>query len=157
MTEAAILASMFVMIAIGVPIAVAILASALLGAFVVNDSLAFLNAMLSLFNGATSFPLIAIPLFVLAGALMNTSGISTRLIAWALLLPMIILGGIFGGGVTATEGAGLAVLAALLIGVFVYRELDLSKLYHAFVDGVLLIVTYVPAVPLWLVGVFYGP
>ena len=41
------------------------------------------------------------------------------------------------GIVTATEGAGLAVLAALLIGVLVYRELDLSKLYGALVDGVL--------------------
>ncbi len=274
MTEAAILASMFLMIAIGLPIAVAILASALIGVFVLNGSLGFLNAMLSLYNGATSFPLIAIPLFVLAGALMNTSGISTRLIAfvsaligfvrgglamvnvgvslffaeisgsavadvaatgsilipamkekgysarfaaaltsssaslaiiippsipmilygalsdtsivqlfvagivpgllgaalmmalcygfavrydlpreegfslrrlwaatrdaaWALVLPVIILGGIFGGIVTATEGAGLAVLAALIIGVFIYREMDLAKLYHALVDGVL--------------------
>ena len=36
-----------------------------------------------LFEGATSFPLLAIPLFVLAGAIMNTSGISRRLIAFA--------------------------------------------------------------------------
>ena len=35
--------------------------------------------------------------------------------AWAFLLPIIILGGIFGGLVTATEGAGLAVVAALFI------------------------------------------
>ena len=35
---------------------------------------------------------------------------------WALMLPVIILGGIFGGVVTATEGAALAVVAALLIG-----------------------------------------
>ena len=56
MIEAAILASMFLMIAIGVPIAVAILASALIGVFVLNGTLGFLNAMLSLYNGATSFP-----------------------------------------------------------------------------------------------------
>ena len=47
--------------------------------------------------------------------------------AWAFLLPLIILGGIFGGVVTATEGAALAVLAALLIGGVIYRELDLIK------------------------------
>ncbi len=44
--------------------------------------------------------------------------------AWALTLPFIILGGIFGGLVTATEGAGLAVVAAVVIGAFIYRELD---------------------------------
>jgi C4-dicarboxylate transporter, DctM subunit len=55
--------------------------------------------------------------------------------AWAFLLPIIILGGIFGGVVTATEGAGLAVLAALIIGVFVYRELDWRHLHRALIDG----------------------
>ena len=46
--------------------------------------------------------------------------------AWALLLPVIILGGIFGGFVTATEGAGLAVLAALFVAGVIYRDLDLA-------------------------------
>jgi tripartite ATP-independent transporter DctM subunit len=55
--------------------------------------------------------------------------------AWALLLPVIILGGIFSGWVTATEGAGLAVVAALLIGGFVYRELDLRHLRAAVLEG----------------------
>lgn len=55
---------------------------------------------------------------------------------WALTLPVIILGGIFGGIVTATEGAGLAVLAAVVIGFFIYRELDLTKLIEATIDGV---------------------
>jgi tripartite ATP-independent transporter DctM subunit len=55
--------------------------------------------------------------------------------AWAFLLPIIILGGIFGGFVTATEGAGLAVVAALFIGVVIYRELDLRYLHRALIDG----------------------
>ena len=55
--------------------------------------------------------------------------------AWAFLLPLIILGGIFGGVVTATEGAALAVLAALVIGGLIYRELDLKHLYNAMVEG----------------------
>ncbi|MBC6717878.1 TRAP transporter large permease [Aurantimonas sp. DM33-3] len=274
MTEALILLSLFVMIAIGLPIAVAILASALVGVYILNGHLGFLNAALSVFDGATSFPLIAIPLFILAGALMNTGGISRRLInfvsaligfmrgglamvnvgvslffaeisgsavadvaaigsvlipamkkkgysprmaaavtsssaslaiiippsipmilygalsdtsivqlfvagivpgllggfgmmalcyyfavrydlpreeafslarlwtaakdaGWALILPVIILGGIFGGFVTATEGAGLAVIAALVIGGFVYREIDIRLFYHALTDGVI--------------------
>lgn len=274
MTETLILLGMFGMIAIGLPIAVAILAVALVGVWLQHGELGFLNAALSLYDGATSFPLIAIPLFVLAGALMNTGGISHRLIAfvsaligfmrgglamvnvgvslffaeisgsavadvaaigsviipamkkkgykprfaaaltsssaslaiiippsipmilygamsdtsivqlfvagvvpgliggfammalcyyfavrydlpreeafslrrvwtatreaaWALVIPLIILGGIFGGVVTATEGAGLAVLAALFIGVVIYREMSLRKLHEAMVEGVI--------------------
>ena len=52
----------------------------------------------------------------------------------AFTLPLIILGGIFGGIVTATEGAGLAVLAALLIG-FIHRELNWKSFYKAASEG----------------------
>jgi len=55
--------------------------------------------------------------------------------AWAFCLPIIILGGIFGGFVTATEGAGLAVVAALVIGTVIYRELDWPRLRRAMIDG----------------------
>ena len=55
---------------------------------------------------------------------------------WALLMPVIILGGIFSGVVTATEGAGLAVLAALVIGIFIYRDLDVSRLRKVMLEGV---------------------
>ena len=55
---------------------------------------------------------------------------------WALTMPVIILGGIFSGLVTATEGAGLAVLAALVIGLFIYRDLDVSRLRKTMLEGV---------------------
>ncbi|MDJ0944515.1 MAG: TRAP transporter large permease [Kiloniellales bacterium] len=55
--------------------------------------------------------------------------------AWALLLPVIILGGIFGGFVTATEGGGIAVVAALFIGAVIYRDLDWPFLRSAIIDG----------------------
>jgi tripartite ATP-independent transporter DctM subunit len=54
---------------------------------------------------------------------------------WAFLLPIIILGGIFGGVVTATEGAALAVVAALFVGLFIYRELNLRELRKAVLEG----------------------
>jgi C4-dicarboxylate transporter DctM subunit len=57
--------------------------------------------------------------------------------AWALSLPVIILGGIFGGFVTATEGAGLAVVAALFISVFIYRDINFASFYRALVDSAL--------------------
>lgn len=52
----------------------------------------------------------------------------------AFSLPAIILGGIFGGFVTATEAAGLAVIAALIVGLW-YGELDLRHLKRAMLDG----------------------
>ena len=54
---------------------------------------------------------------------------------WAFLLPIIILGGIFGGVVTATEGAALAVVAALFVGLVIYRELNLKELRKAVLEG----------------------
>jgi len=60
---------------------------------------------------------------------------TTREAGWALLLPLIILGGIFSGWVTATEGAGLAVVAALVVGGVIYRELDWPSLRAAVLEG----------------------
>jgi C4-dicarboxylate transporter, DctM subunit len=62
-------------------------------------------------------------------------GSTAREALWAFLLPIIILGGIFGGVVTATEGAALAVVAALVVGLLIYRELDLRELRKAIIEG----------------------
>ena len=263
---------LLVLVAIDVPIAIAIGVIAVVAMGATSGVEALPNVGLVLFDGATKFPLIAIPLFILAGALMNEGGISRRLIAfasallgfirgglamvtiaaslffaeisgsavadvaalgsilipamkrkgyptpfaaavmssaatlaviippsipmilygviagssvvelfvagiipgvlggllmmavtyvlavrrqypveeifqlrrvwttfleagWALLLPVIILGGIFGGLVTATEGAGLAVVAALVIGGLVYRELNWSTVRRGMVEA----------------------
>ena len=49
--------------------------------------------------------------------------------AWlALLMPVIILGGIYGGIFTPTEASAVAVVYALVIGIFVYRRLNFSTL-----------------------------
>jgi tripartite ATP-independent transporter DctM subunit len=50
------------------------------------------------------------------------------------LLPVIILGGIFSGLVTATEAAGLAVLAAIIVAMW-YREVDFTNLRIAMLEG----------------------
>ena len=60
---------------------------------------------------------------------------TARQALWAFLLPIIILGGIFGGIVTATEGAALAVVAAMFVGFVIYRELDLAELRRAIIEG----------------------
>ena len=54
---------------------------------------------------------------------------------WALFIPIVIWGGIFLGIATATEVAGLAVLAAFIIGVFVYRELPTAETVRILKDS----------------------
>ena len=48
--------------------------------------------------------------------------------SWGLLMPVIILGGIYGGIFTPTEAAGVAVIYGLLIGIFVYRKINLKNI-----------------------------
>jgi len=54
----------------------------------------------------------------------------------ALSIPVIILGGIYGGIFTPTEAAGVAVLAALIIGGFIYREFTFASLRKSIVHSV---------------------
>jgi len=63
-------------------------------------------------------------------------GRSTVHAFWALFIPVVIWVGILGGIATATEVAALAVLAALLIGVLVYRELNGRQTIHILKDSV---------------------
>lgn len=268
-----VLIALVLLVMINVPIAVAIGIVSLIGMLITNSFDAIYNVALSVFDGASNFSLLAIPLFILAGALMNTGGISVRLINfvnaligfvrgglamvnvgvsmifaeisgssvadvaalgsilipamkkrgykssfsaavtsssaslaviippslpmiiygamadvsisklfvaglaaggvaslgmfavcyyyavkynlpreehfsmsklctafknafWALTLPVLILGGIISGFTTATEAAGLAVLLALIIGFFIYKELTLNAVYKALVESV---------------------
>ncbi|MEM7222205.1 MAG: TRAP transporter large permease [Pseudomonadota bacterium] len=272
MTLLLMIAGLFALILINVPIAVALGVVAVVAMVATQGTAILPNVALVMFDGATKFPLLAIPMFILAGAIMNASGISQRLIAfasallgfvrgglaivnigvsmffaeisgsavadvaatgsilipamkkrgypkafaaavtsssatlaviippsipmilygvmsdssvvqlfvagiipgvlggfglmvvsywmarrqnwpveeifelsrlwttlkeaaWALVLPVVILGGIFSGLVTATEGGGLAVVAALFVGGVVYRALNWRFLKHAMIEG----------------------
>lgn len=57
---------------------------------------------------------------------------------WALLVPVIILGGIYGGIFTPTESAVVAIIYSLIIGIFVYKEIDGKAIYEALRDTVLI-------------------
>ncbi len=54
---------------------------------------------------------------------------------WAIMMPVIILGGIYGGIFTPTEAAGVAVVYGLFVGIVVYREIKLKQLWKIFVDS----------------------
>ena len=52
---------------------------------------------------------------------------------WALMAPVIILGGIYAGIFTPTEAAVVAVVYSIVVSAFIYREISLKGLYDAFV------------------------
>lgn len=62
---------------------------------------------------------------------------------WALMSPIIILGGIYSGVVTPTEAAVVSVVYSLIIGVFVYKTLSLKDCVNSFLEAVR---TYAPII-----------
>ena len=91
------------LVVIDVPIAVSLGIVAVAAMVASNGVDSLPNLPIVLYNGATNFPLIAIPLFILAGAIMNASGISRRLIAFA----SAVLGFIRGGLAMVSIGASM--------------------------------------------------
>lgn len=55
-------------------------------------------------------------------------GTATWKAGWALLMPVIILGGIYGGVFTPTEASAVAVVYALVVGMFIYREISIKDI-----------------------------
>lgn len=81
---------------------------------------------------------------------------------WALLTPVIIFGGILGGVFTPTEAAVVAAVYALVVGVFIYREIKPAFLYRALVrtgitSGVVMLMIAGANIFAWLMTVEQVP
>ena len=112
---------------INVPIGYALSIATIL-AILVTGAASLSVVPLNLFSGASSFPLLAIPLFILAGGLMETSGISQRLVNLANSLVGFIRGGLAMVTVVATliqsEISGSSVADAAAIGKVVIPAME---------------------------------
>ena len=80
----------------------------------------------------------------------------------ALIMPIIIIDGILSGVFTATESGSIACVYALILGLFVYRELDPKKLFGLFVDcakstGQVLFVVACASLFTWVITVAQVP
>ena len=108
MTIAIFLGSLLGAMAIGIPIAFALLASgvALMWHLGLFDSQILAQ---NLIGGADSFPLLAVPFFMLAGEIMNVGGLSRRIVNLALALVGHVKGGL--GYVTIMAGCLLSALS----------------------------------------------
>jgi len=103
-------------------------------------------------------------------------GRATWQAGWALLMPVIILGGIYGGIFTPTEASAVAVFYALVVGLVIYREIGVKDLYAILRKSVLssAVIMFIianaglfaflitragvpDAIGLWLKDVLHGP
>ena len=77
---------------------------------------------------------------------------------WALVMPIIIIGGLKFGVFTPTEAAVMAAMYALMVGTFVYRELTLVRIYEcllsaAKISAVVMFLVAAASVSAWLITV----
>jgi C4-dicarboxylate transporter DctM subunit len=61
--------------------------------------------------------------------------VATRDAVWALLAPVVILGGIYGGIFTPTEAAGIACIYAILVSIYIYRIMSWAQLWRTAIDS----------------------
>ncbi|TJY39844.1 TRAP transporter large permease subunit [Cohnella pontilimi] len=83
---------------------------------------------------------------------------ATRDALWALIMPVIIIGGLRGGVFTPTEAAAVAAVYALFVGLFVYREIKLKTLYRLLIaaaktSSVVMLLAAAAMVSSWLITV----
>jgi tripartite ATP-independent transporter DctM subunit len=64
-------------------------------------------------------------------------GTALKRAGWALLMPVVVLGGIYGGITTPTEASVIAVVYAIIVGMFLHREIGLRDLYPIFRKSVI--------------------
>lgn len=111
-----------IMLAIGVPVAYAVGISAILGAWYIDIPLE--AVMIQLTNGVNKFSLLAIPFFILAGAIMAEGGIARRLVNFAYIFVGFIRGGLslvnivastFFGAISGSSVADTASIGSVMI------------------------------------------
>ncbi|MEW9031752.1 MAG: TRAP transporter large permease [Planifilum fimeticola] len=88
--------------------------------------------------------------------------IATKEAGWALLMPVIIIGGLRGGVFTPTEAGVIAVFYALFVGMFVYRNIGPRQLYDALIrsaktTSVVMFVASAAIVSAWMITVANVP
>ncbi|MDT6942410.1 TRAP transporter large permease [Brucella pseudogrignonensis] len=118
-------------LAIGLPVAFGIAIASLVAIWYNGLPMALFGQRL--FTSVDSFPLMAIPLFMLAGALMGHGGITTRIISFALsifgnirgsLAQVVSASGIVMGGVSGSGVADVAALGSVMIPEMKKRKYD---------------------------------
>ncbi|WP_235040209.1 TRAP transporter large permease [Vreelandella profundi] len=157
--------ALILLILINVPVAVALALVGTVATFMSYGSLAMPTVGMTMFEGATNFPLIAIPLFILAGAIMNASSISRRLIDLAMAMVGFIKGGlamvtigasVFFAEISGSSVAGVSAIGSILIPAM--RKRGYTKEFAASISSsaASLAIILPPSIPMILYAVMSG-
>ena len=150
---------------INIPIAISIAVATVVAMVAKTGPQYLVNTALAMYNGAKSFPLIAIPLFILAGAIMNSSGISRRLIAFASACVGFIKGGLsmvtIATSMFFAEISGSAVADASALGSILIPAMKNKGYSPAYAASVVssassLAIIIPPSIPMILYAVIAG-
>jgi len=126
-----LLGSFFLLILCGVPIAISLGISAILSAATTGVGIAMMGQRIA--SSMQSFPLLAIPLFVLAGAIMAKGGVAKRLVNLAYVIVGPLPGGLaivncidsmFFGGVSGSSVADISSTGPIIIPMMVEKGYD---------------------------------
>jgi tripartite ATP-independent transporter DctM subunit len=162
MTAGLMLVGMFVLALLNVPIAIALASVATLAILLIQGPEMLPNMALVMFDGASSFPLLAIPLFILAGAIMNSSSISRRLIAFASALVGFVRGGLsmvaigtslFFAEISGSAVADVAALGTILIPAMKRRGYSKEVAAAVVSSSASLAIIIPPSIPMILYAV----
>ncbi|MBY6052192.1 TRAP transporter large permease [Cytobacillus firmus] len=158
------LGSLFGSLTLGVPIAFALLASAVMLMFAMGTFDSQIVAQ-NLINGANNFSLMAIPFFVLAGELMNAGGISKRIVDFSMALVGHIRGGlgfvaiiasILFAGLSGSAVADTAALGAILIPMMIAKGYNVNTSTGIICASGIIAPVIPPSIPMILFGVTAG-
>lgn len=164
MVTPVLLVSLGLLFALNTPIGIAIGVASLTG-FLVKGDFPLLMVIQRLYAGVDSFPLMAVPLFILAGSLMEAGGISQRivrlaeaLVGWAPggLAAVSIVSAMFFAGISGSAAADTAAVGAILIPEMIRRGYDRGFAGAVQAAGGSLGVVIPPSIPMIIFGFLTG-
>jgi tripartite ATP-independent transporter DctM subunit len=163
-TAEALLISLLVLLALNTPIAIAIGGASVVAILVQGDFQMMVMAQ-RMFGGADSFHLLAVPLFMFAGALMVAGGISRRIIDFANALVGWLPGGLaavtivssmFFAGISGSAAADAAAVGAILIPAMKKSAYDSDFSAAVLASGGSIGVIIPPSIPMIIFGFLTG-
>ena len=159
-----LLVSFFLFLALGFPVAIALGLSSLLG-LIVQPGIPLVVIVQRMFVAVDSFPLMAVPLYMLAGFLMGSGGISRRILSFSNalvghitgglahvnILASMIFAGISGSAVADTAGIGNIIIPSMV-------EQKYSRPYSSAVTAISSTIGIVipPSIPMVIIGAMLG-
>jgi C4-dicarboxylate transporter, DctM subunit len=162
MSAGLMVVGMFVLALLNIPIAIALASVATVAMLLIQGPSMLPNVALVMFDGASSFPLLAIPLFILAGAIMNASSISRRLIAFSSALVGFVRGGLsfvaigtslFFAEISGSAVADVAALGSILIPAMKRRGYSKEVAAAVVSSSASLAIIIPPSIPMILYAV----